>query len=176
MQTADVTGDLFAARNTLTRRIVGPKSSGTFRLDVSGMKDGDRAGAVLFRDRSAYIGVHKEGTAAKVVMVTGLTLTQSSWETSGKGSVIASGPTLTNLTDVWFRMEADITPAFGTSTERTVQFSYSVDGGKTFVRLGQAGMANSWQYFTGYRFGVFNFATKALGGEVSVKSFTLAKI
>ncbi|KAK0644364.1 glycosyl hydrolase [Cercophora newfieldiana] len=116
LQTVDVTTDLFAARNTLTRRIIGPKSSGTFRLDVSGMKDGDKAGAVLFRDRSAYIG-------------------------------------------------------------RTAVFSYSVDGGKTFVRLGPAAlMVNSWQYFTGYRFGVFNHATKALGGEVKVKSFTLAKI
>ncbi|KAK0616697.1 hypothetical protein B0T14DRAFT_436030 [Immersiella caudata] len=177
LQTVDVTGDLFAARNTLTRRIVGPKSSGTFRMDVSGMRDGDRAGAVLFRDRSAYVGVHKEGTTAKVVVVTGFSLTQSSWETSGRGSVVATGPTLGNATDVWFKMEADVTPAFGTSTERTVLFSYSVDGGKTFVRLGPAvPLANSWQYFTGYRFGVFNHATKTLGGEVKVKSFTLAKI
>jgi len=178
LQTADVTGDLFAAKNTLTRRITGPKSSGTFRLDVSGMKDGDKAGAVMFRDRSAYIAVSKEGNASKIVMVTGVTLNQN-WETSGRGSVVATGPTLTdaNLKDVWFKMDADITPAFGTNTERTTTFSYSVDGGKTFVKLGPAfAMANSWQYFTGYRFGVFNHATKALGGEVKVQSFTLAMI
>src|SRR5690606_13413419 len=57
LQTADVTTDLYAARNTLTHRIIGPKSTGTFRLDIRGMADGDRAGAVLFRDRAAYIGV-----------------------------------------------------------------------------------------------------------------------
>jgi hypothetical protein len=34
-------------------------------------------------------------------------------------------------------------------------------------------MANTWQFFTGYRFGVFNFATTKLGGEVTVKSFEL---
>lgn len=41
LQTADVTTDLFAARNTLTHRIIGPKSTGTFRIDVRGMTDGD---------------------------------------------------------------------------------------------------------------------------------------
>ncbi|EAQ88813.1 hypothetical protein CHGG_05432 [Chaetomium globosum CBS 148.51] len=108
LKTATVTDDLFGARNTLTRRIAGPKSSGTFRLDVSKMQDGDRAGAVLFRDRAGYIA----------------------WT-----------------------------------------------GSKTFVKLGSGfKMSNAWNYFTGYRFGVFNFATKAVGGEVTVKSFQMQAI
>lgn len=172
--TVDATGDLFQARNTLTRRIVGPKSSGTFRVDVAGMKDGDRMGAALWRDKAAYIGVWKEGSAAKIVVVTGLTMAEGTWETTGKGNVVATGPTLKAGEEVWLRIEADITPAFGTSTERTATFSYSLDG-KTFVKLGPAaGMTNSWRYFTGYRFAVFNHATKALGGEVKVKSFALS--
>ncbi|KAK1754042.1 Arabinanase/levansucrase/invertase [Echria macrotheca] len=172
LQTADVTTDLFAARNTLTQRILGPKSAGTFRIDASKMRDGDRAGAVLFRDRSAYIGLWKDGSSAKIVLVNNLTLAQSSWTTSSKGSVAATGPTLTATDDVWLRIEADITPAFGSNTERTATFSYSSDG-KTFTKLGTASLANSWQYFTGYRFGVFNHATKDLGGEIKVKSFTM---
>ncbi|KAM7182851.1 glycoside hydrolase family 43 protein [Naviculisporaceae sp. PSN 640] len=171
LQTADVTTDLFAARNTLTHRILGPKSSGTFRLNISKMKDGDRAGAVLFRDRSAYIGVHKEGETSTIVMVNGLTLSEDNWSTTGRGTVAAKGPTVTGGGDIWFRIIADITPAFGTNTERTARFEYSTDGIK-FTGLGPAfGMTNSWRYFTGYRFGVFNFATKARGGEVTVKSF-----
>jgi len=179
LRTADVTTDLFSARNTLTQRILGPRSTGTFRVDVSGMRDGDRMGAVLFRDRAAYIGVWKEGSASRIVVVTGLMLTEGTWATSGRGTVAATGPTLvTNGTegvqDVWLRIDADVTPAFGTSTERTAAFSYSLDGGKNFVKLGpEAKMTNSWRYFTGYRFGVFNHATKALGGEVKVKSFTM---
>ncbi|KAK0708585.1 glycosyl hydrolase [Lasiosphaeris hirsuta] len=172
--TADVTGDLFAARNTLTQRIVGPKAVGTFRLDVSAMRDGDRAGAVLFRDRAAYVGVWKEGAAARVVMVRDLTLAEGTWSTLAEGTVAAAGPTLAGGEDVWLRIEADITPAFGTSTERRAAFSYSVDGGKNFVGLGPgAALSNSWRYFSGYRFGVFNHATKELGGEVKVKSFTM---
>ncbi|KAH6633859.1 arabinoxylan hydrolase [Chaetomium sp. MPI-SDFR-AT-0129] len=174
LQTATVTDDLFGARNTLTRRIAGPKSSGTFRLDLSNMADGDRAGAVLFRDTAAYIGVVKEGNSAQIVYVDGLALDQSNWGTSSKGKTSATGPQVSDASDVWFRIEADITPAFGTNTARTTSFSYSVDGGQTFTALGPAfSMSNTWNYFTGYRFGVFNFATKALGGEVKVKSFQM---
>ncbi|KAK4151544.1 arabinoxylan hydrolase [Chaetomidium leptoderma] len=174
LKTATVTGDLFAARNTLTRRVAGPKSRGTFRLDVSKMRDGDRAGAVFFRDQAAYIGVWKQGNDAKIVVVNDLRLTEGTWKTAATGNVAATGPTVSNTQDVWFRIDADITPAFGTNTARSATFSYSVDGGNTFVRLGPAlGMSNSWQYFTGYRYAVFNFGTKALGGEVKVKSFKM---
>lgn len=173
LQTADVTTDLFAARNTLTHRIIGPKSTGTFRLDVSKMKDGDRAGAALFRDRAAYIAVWKDGNAAKIVMVNNLNIAEGTWETTSKGTVAATGPTINAAGDIWLRVQADITPAFGSSQERTTSFSYSTDG-TTFTNLGPAfAMSNSWKYFTGYRYGVFNHATKSLGGEVTVKSFTM---
>lgn len=171
--TATVTNDLYSARNTLTHRILGPKSSGTFRLDISKMADGDRAGAVLFRDVAAYIGIHKDGASSKLVMVNNLSL-KSDWTTNSTGTVVASGPTFSaNMSDLWLRIDADITPAFGTNTARTSTFWYSTDGTK-FMQLGSAfPMTNTWQFFTGYRFGVFNFATKALGGNVVVKSFEL---
>lgn len=174
LQTADVTTDLFSARNTLTHRIIGPKSTGTFRIDTSGMADGDRAGAVLFRDRAAYIGVFKEGDVSSIVMVEGVTLEEGTWETSGEGTVAATGPEIGgNATDVWLRIEADITPALDLEEERTTTFSYSLDG-EEFTELGpEFAMSSSWQYFTGYRYGVFNHATKELGGEVLVKSFTM---
>ncbi|KAF2683358.1 glycoside hydrolase family 43 protein [Lentithecium fluviatile CBS 122367] len=176
LQTATVTNDFFSARNTLTHRIIGPKSSGTFRLDISKMKDGDRAGAALFRDIAAYIGVQKEGTAVKLVMVNNLNL-DANWATNTTGTVAAAGPTIdSGTTDLWLRVQADITPAFGTSTQRTTTFWYSTDGSK-WSQLGPAfPMTNAWQFFTGYRFAVFNFATKALGGEVAVKGFTMAKL
>jgi hypothetical protein len=37
-------------------------------------------------------------------------------------------------------------------------------------------MTNTWEFFTGYRFGVFNFATKALGGRINVKNFNLESL
>lgn len=173
LQTATVTADLFAARNTLTRRIAGPKSSGTLRLDVGAMADGDRAGAVLFRDQAAYVGVWKAGAAAKVVMVANLTLSESGWRTTSTGTVAATGPTLDEgAAEIWLRVEADITPAFSGGQTRMAKFFYSLDG-NVFTQLGPAfPMSNSWRYFAGYRFGVFNHATLRLGGEVRIKSFT----
>lgn len=176
LTTATVTNDMFTARNTLTRRILGPKSSGTFRINISGMIDGDRAGAVLFRDVAAYIGIHRMGETASLVMVNNLNL-GTNWVTNSTGTVAATSPTLSaSIIEVWLRIQADVTPAFGSSTTvRTAVFSYSTDG-HVFTTLGKPfAMANTWQFFTGYRFGVFNFATKALGGKVSIQSFDLQR-
>ncbi|KAF2712900.1 glycoside hydrolase family 43 protein [Pleomassaria siparia CBS 279.74] len=177
LATATVTNDLFAARNTLTHRIIGPKSEGTFRIDPSRMSDGDRAGAVLFRDIAAYIGLYKDANATKIVMVDNLNL-DSNWATNSTGTIAATGPTLAaGTTDVWLRVQADITPAFsGISVQRTTTFWYSTDG-NTFTQLGpEFKMTNSYTFFTGYRYGAFNHATKALGGEVVVKSFAMQLI
>ena len=173
LQTATVTTDLYSARNTLTHRILGPKSSGTFKIDISKMAVGDRAGAVLFRDTGAYIGFHKDGSTTKLVMVNNLKM-NADWTTNSTGTVAATGPALASgITEFWLRVESDITPAFGTNTMRQTTFWYSTDGSK-FLQLGPAfNMANTWQFFTGYRFGVFNFATAKLGGQVTVKSFEL---
>ncbi|EDU39446.1 glycosyl hydrolase family 43 protein [Pyrenophora tritici-repentis] len=173
LQTTTVTQDIYQARNTLTHRILGPKSSGTFRIDISKMKSGDRAGAVLFRDTAAYIGIHKDSSATNLVMVNGIAM-NSDWSTKSTGSVAATGPSIpASTTDLYLRIQADITPAFGTNTARQNTFWYSTDG-TNFKQLGPAfGMSNTWQFFTGYRFGVFNFATQSLGGSVLVKSFDL---
>lgn len=53
-----------------------------------------------------------------------------------------------------------------------VTFGYSSDG-TTFTQLGNTfTLTTSYNYFTGYRFAIFNIATKALGGSVKVISFT----
>lgn len=176
LSTATVTGDLYTARNTLTHRIIGPKSSGTFRLDISKMADGDRAGAALFRDDMAYIGVHRDGSTNKLVYVNNLSIdANNGWKTKSTGTVAASATLAAGASEVWFKVQADITPAFGTNTQRTTTFWYSTDG-NNFTQLGSAfKMINDWHFFTGYRYAVFNFATKSLGGSVTAKSFSMVK-
>ena len=34
-------------------------------------------------------------------------------------------------------------------------------------------MTNAWQFFLGYRFAIFNYATESLGGSVTVSWFSL---
>lgn len=166
LQTATVTNDLYAARNTLTHRIQGPRSTATVELDVSAMADGDRSGLAMLRQSSAWIGVVRSGGTSRVVMTDGLTM-NSSWATTGTGVERASAALPGGR--VWLRATADIRPGSG----RTATFSYSTDG-TTFVPLGPAFVLNNeWQFFMGYRFGIFNHATRALGGAVTVRSFDL---
>ncbi|MEV6212988.1 family 43 glycosylhydrolase [Kitasatospora sp. NPDC051914] len=167
LQTATVTGDLYAARNTLTHRILGPSSTATVQLDVSGMRDGDRAGLAMLRDSSAWIGLKRDNGTTRLVMTNGLAM-DASWNTTNTGSEAASAPVTGSR--IWLRVNADVRPGTG----RQALFSYSTDG-VTFTRLGPGfTMGNAWQFFPGYRFAVFNYATLALGGAVVVNSFDLS--
>jgi len=167
LQTSTQTDDFFMAKNTLSHRILGPKSSCTIRLDYSSMIDGDRAGLAVFRYDAAFISVLKSGSTTAVQMVDSLLMTNSNgWKTSNKGTVIASQ----NISGgaVWLRINADVSV-----TPSTATFAYSVDG-KSFTNLGQTHkMADGAVFFMGDRYGVFNMGTKSLGGKVVVDSFTI---
>ncbi|KAH8755907.1 glycosyl hydrolase [Hyaloscypha finlandica] len=165
LSAATVTSDLYSARNTLTHRIIGPTSSGTIILDYSKMKDGDRAGFVLLRDTSAWIGVVNNGGTFRVSMWSGLTMS-STWATASTGAEV-KGVTISGG-KVWLRIHADI--HVGTGKQGT--FYYSTDG-SAFTALGSLTLNSAWNFFLGYRYGIFNFATKALGGSVAVISFTM---
>ncbi len=167
LETATVTDDLYSARNTLTHRILGPSSTATILLDVSEMKDGDRAGLAMLRDSSATVGVSREGAGLSLVMKSGLSM-DGRWNTTSTGQEIASVPL--RARKVWLRATADVHPGKG----RTAEFFYSLDG-KTFTAIGTPFVLNTaWQFFMGYRFGIFNYATKNLGGSIMVRSFSLA--
>jgi hypothetical protein len=70
---------------------------------------------------------------------------------------------------IWLRVNADIRPG----SNRQARFSYST-GGTTFIPLGNSLILdNQWRFFMGYRFGIFTYATQALGGAVTVRRFDL---
>jgi len=169
LSTATVTLDLNAARNTLTRRIVGPSSTATIVLDYSAMKDGDRAGLALLRHKSAWIGIKKDNGGARVVFVNGIEM-NFDWVTTSTGAEVASGGTIPTAGKIWLRISADIRPS---TTNPQGLFDYSTDG-VTFKRVGTGYTMNKdWQFFMGYRFAIFNYATVALGGSAQVGSFSL---
>ncbi|KAG7090346.1 hypothetical protein E1B28_009466 [Marasmius oreades] len=173
LKTASVTDDLYKAKNTACHRILGPKANGTILIDVSGMTDGDRAGISMFRDLSGYIAVQQSGTSRNLVMRNNVNLSPQDpggtccWSTTNKGDDIATTEVELSGNQVWLRVSADIS----SSGSKEATFSYSTDG-NTFMGLGNTLKLNDgWQFFMGYRFGIFNFATRALGGSVVVKSF-----
>lgn len=166
--TGATTVDLYSARNTLTRRIVGPRSTATIVLDYSGMKDGDRAGLALLRDKSAWIGIMKNNGQARVVLVTGIDM-NTSWVTTSTGAEAAQGGSIPATGKIYLRVLADIRGG-----NKNGVFSYSTNG-SSFTQVGGAFNLNTvWNFFLGYRFAIFNYATSSLGGSVNVESFTIA--
>ncbi|MFC5289600.1 glycoside hydrolase 43 family protein [Actinokineospora guangxiensis] len=168
LSTATVTTDLYAARNTLTHRIQGPTSTATVELDHSGMRDGDRSGLAMLRQSSAWIGVRRDNGQTRVVMTTGLAM-DSGWRTTSTGTEAASAAVGGGR--IWLRVNADIQPG----ANRVARFSYSTDG-SVFTPLGPSfTLNNTWQFFMGYRFGVFNYATQSLGGAVTVRRLDITR-
>ncbi|KAF3939183.1 Beta-xylosidase [Dactylella cylindrospora] len=166
LSAATVTNDLYAARNTLTHRILGPISIGTILVNYGNMRDGDRAGLAMFRDRSAWIGIVNNGGGFRISFVTGIDM-DTTWNTVSAGAEAASASISGGK--VWLRIRADIRPG-GT---RTAIFSYSTNG-SSFTNLGGGLVLNNdWQFFIGYRFGIFNYATKSLGGSVKIDEFSM---
>jgi hypothetical protein len=135
-------------------------------LDYGAMKDGDRSGLAMLRDSSAWIGVRRDNGANRVVLTNNLTM-NGSWGTTGTGSEVAGAAVSGGR--IWLRVNADIRPG----ANRQAVFSYSTDG-TTFRQLGTFALNNAWQFFMGYRFGIFNYATSSLGGSVTVPRFTLS--
>ena len=145
------------AKNTLTQRTFGPKCSGRTLVDGSGMKDGDMAGLVALQDTKGFVALARDADGYKVVMYSG---------TKDGESQKASAPV--SDSKVYLRVDFDLPLDRGTAS-----FYYST-GGSTWTRIGDnVALDYSLGMFTGYRFGLFNFATKTAGGYVDFDWFKI---
>ncbi|HLG39297.1 MAG TPA: hypothetical protein VI461_06500, partial [Chitinophagaceae bacterium] len=136
------------ARNTLTQRTMGPVCTGSTSLEVSNMKDGDFAGLCLLQKNYGMAGVRINGNSKSIVMINAST---------GKPVEAQSVPLKQNV--VYFKAECDFT-----NKKDTANFFYSLDG-KAWTSIGTPlKMAYTIPQFIGYRFGLFNYATKNIGG------------
>ncbi|KAK7444975.1 xylosidase glycosyl [Colletotrichum acutatum] len=170
LRTASVTEDIYSARKTRTHRIHGEFPKGTVEIDFSNMADGDRFGLAAFRDQTAYIGIHRNGSEYALKAIQGIIIDEWSGNPVDSGKEVASAPVPSGVTKVWFRAELDARPT-GT---RDADFFYSFDGVE-FTKLGDMyELYSGWAFFIAYRFGIFNFATTQLGGSIKVNTFTAA--
>ena len=166
LRTASVVDNLFMARNTLTWRMWGPTCSDTVCLDISGMKDGDRAGFAAFNGDAGLLTVCKEGGKTQLVLTEeSVVLNQQKQVTDNK--VTEKARVDIKGKQVWLRIHGDFNRGRDMAT-----FEYSLDG-KTFQPLGgEFKMRFDYRrLFMGTRYAVFNFATKVKGGQVKVKNF-----
>jgi xylan 1,4-beta-xylosidase len=143
--------DLWWARNTLTQRAVGPVSTATVQVDVSGMVPGDVAGLALLNQPYAWIGLVRSAD--------GLVMREYDQLTGEVSETPAAG------TRFWLRAEADY------ETE-VADLSYSTDG-ERFTRLGDTfTLVYQLVTFQGIRYSLFHYNTGGSpGGHVDFDDF-----
>ena len=146
------------AKNSLSQRTIGPVCAGSTSLDVSNMKDGDFAGLALLQRNYGLVGVRVNGDNKTIVMI------NNSTRTPVEAQVIPL-----NQQTVYFKAECDFT-----DKKDVADFFYSLDG-KTWNPIGtQLKMAYTLPHFMGYRFTLFNYATKNTGGYADFDFFRIS--
>lgn len=147
--------DFWHARDTLTQRAIGPRSTPTAELDATNLKLGDVAGLALLNLPYAWIGVRREAA--------GLVLEQFNQLTGKTERVPLTGP------HVWLRAECDFL------TERAT-FSFSTDG-QIFQSIGEPfTMVFQLKTFQGVRYSLFAFNTTGqAGGTADFNRFTVGE-
>lgn len=160
LTTARVDADFLNARNTLTQRTFGPQCSATVAIDVRHMQDGDIAGLGALQKRYGFVGVKATGAEKYLVMVRAETDAPVQVE-----SVPFRGQVVSLRLDCDYRDRAD-----------RACFYYSLDG-ESWKAIGSPlKMAYTLPHFMGYRFALFNFATKTPGGHVDFDYFHVREI
>ena len=157
LTTGRIDNDILSAKNMLTQRTIGPTCVGETKINVSKMKEGDVAGLMLLQAKYGYAGVKFENGKKYVVMVNA---------GDDKPEEVERIPLKGKK--VYFKATCDFT-----NMRDTADFFYSLDG-KKWNKIGTSlRMRYTLPHFMGYRYGLFNFATKATGGYVDFDYFTI---
>ena len=137
------------------------------------MKDGDIAGLAAFNDHSAVMAIKKVGKKLTLELSDQqVRLTQREKKVEKvEVKVLESVDLNKNQQKIWLRIDANLIPRTDIAT-----FSYSLDG-KEWTKIGgDFRMGFDWQrFFMGTKFGIFNYATKKVGGYVDVDEFAYNK-
>jgi beta-xylosidase len=159
LTTGRVDTDFLSVRNTLTQRTFGPECSGATAVDVTNLKVGDFAGLALLQKKYGLVGVKADGNTNRIVMVSA---------ESGSPVEVQSVP-LEQKT-VFLKAECD----FKNRADKA-HFFYSLDGQSWTPIGGSLKMSYTIPHFMGYRFGLFNYATKTPGGFAEFDFFRVSE-
>jgi len=157
LKTARIDSSFVQAKNTLTQRTFGPESSATTMLEITKMKEGDIAGLSLLQKEYGLVAVKVENGSKKIVMIH-----------ASKGIPKEIASVALNQDKVYFKAECD----FKDRADKG-KFYYSLDG-KEWIPIGNTiKLPYTIPHFMGYRFGLFNYATKNTGGYVDFDWFRI---
>ncbi|MBE6063268.1 MAG: glycosyl hydrolase 43 family protein [Clostridium butyricum] len=146
------------AKNILTQRTYGPQCSGIISLDVTNMKEGDYAGIAAFQNYYGFVGVNVCDDSKYVVMAKGI-----------NGSIEEVSKVKIKENVVYLRVDFNFKEQIDEA-----YFYYSVDS-LNWKPIGQIlKMKYDLAHFMGYRFALFNYATKHTGGYVDFDYFMIS--
>ena len=155
--------DIMNAKNILTQRTFGPESSATIAMEVDQMKDGDYAGFIALQRLYGFVGVKMENGRKSIVM------------TALKENETAEYLEIPlEKSRVYFRIDCDYNPINENERNDKAYFYYSLNGKKWIPIGGPLQMRYTLPHFMGYRFGLFNYATKSIGGSVDFDYFKVS--
>ena len=160
---------LMWARNTLTQRVIGPKSIATVELYIKGMKDGDVAGLGNINVPCSWIGIVKDGKDLTLQCFE--QLTNDTTVLKPQTSILKPQTSILKpqTSRIWLR-------CIGDYDNDQAQYAYSTDG-VTFHTLGRM-MPLSYQLisFQGSRHALFAFNHKGLkGGYAEFDNFVVSE-
>jgi beta-xylosidase len=171
--TGRVDGNVLSARNMLTQRTIGPECTGTVALDVSGLKDGDLAGLCLLQQNYGLIGVRADGRSKQIVMIKGVPPRRGRGPGRPSGEALAEAPAVESVpldqNTVYLRAVCD----FRDKADKA-RFYFSLDGDQWTSIGDELQMSYTLPHFMGYRFGLFNYATKGAGGHADFGYFRIS--
>lgn len=149
------------AKNTLTQRGIGPKSTATAEIDILGLKEGDVVGLGLLNLPYAWLGIAKTATGFEL---------RHFDQSTGKITSVTEIPALkvdkkSKSATIWLQVNCDF------DTDKA-SFAYSADG-TNFQKIGEEfTMVYQLKTFQGVRFSLFNFNTNGVnGGYADFNSF-----
>ena len=171
LKTNKVVKSIYEARNTLTQRMEGPECSGVIAMDVSHMKDGDRAGLSAFNDHAGVLEVAREGDTFILSMKEEDVELDKDKRVTDTQAKVCGTVDLGKAETVYLRVDGDFRLGKDIAT-----FYYSLDG-KDWTRIGSDFKMrfDFRKFFMGTKFGIFNYATKDAGGYVDVDYFKYEK-
>jgi beta-xylosidase len=157
LTTGKIVSNLREARNTLTQRPYTYYSdsiptTGTIKMEIRNMKEGDIAGLAVFQDPYGYIAVRQKEETREIVLVR-------------NGNEIIS-INIGNTQVIYLRTTAS-------NTTSKASFQYSFDNKKFVALKDELTMRFNLSVFTGNKFCLFNYATKNTGGYVDFDWFRM---
>lgn len=166
--------NLLDARNTLTQRTEGPSCSSVIKLDTSGMKAGDYAGLSAFQFKYGNVGVYVADDGTKKIYMANNGGYSNSAKVSDSYNKIVEQTDLKG-NEIYLKVDFlfNTVDSSGSSSYNIdkANFYYSYDG-TNWTKIGEElSMVYSLTLFTGYRSGIYSYATKTTGGYADIDYF-----